>query len=104
MTDEVERNFFARCPPEKRPLHMREGTAANSVSSKAHAKDKDVEQVNDADNPTPVSVYDESLFKAVFVTFKRRIFGSGLLLLVSGEKLKFCIVIMLFILVFPCLL
>lgn len=38
----------------------------------------------EASSTTP-STYDESLFKALYQTFKRRIWGSGILLLVSGS-------------------
>jgi len=77
ITDAVEQNYYSRCPPEKRPFFMRD-TASPSV-----ALQKD-ENHHATEHPATSSTYDESLFKTMMQTFKRRIWASGLLLLASG--------------------
>ncbi|KDR79232.1 hypothetical protein GALMADRAFT_243140 [Galerina marginata CBS 339.88] len=73
LTDTLEQNYYSRCPPETRPLYMRSRTgkpAPDNSDAKSKASEKEPE-------------YDESLFKALYYTFKGRILGGGLLLVMS---------------------
>ncbi|KAF8884414.1 multidrug resistance-associated ABC transporter [Gymnopilus junonius] len=83
LTDAVEKNYYARCPPEKRPFHMREGYERDSTSS----DEKEQPEKDKEPNAQEGAKYDESLFKALLQTFKRRILGGGLLLLM-GDTLN----------------
>jgi ATP-binding cassette subfamily C (CFTR/MRP) protein 1 len=78
-----------RCPPEKRPLFMRNAAANDSevtaIVTEANINEKMEYVPGPEANSTTASTYDESLFKALYQTFKRRIWGSGILLLVSGS-------------------
>jgi hypothetical protein len=77
VTDVLEKNYYSRCPPEKRPFFMCD-TASPSE------KDEKNEATEDPTNPATPATYEESLFKAILQTFKRRIWASSLLLLASG--------------------
>ncbi|KAF8192931.1 multidrug resistance-associated ABC transporter [Pholiota molesta] len=87
LTDAMERNFYMRCPPEKRPLFMRNAAANDSevtaIVTEANINEKMEYVPGPEASSTTASTYDESLFKALYQTFKRRIWGSGILLLVS---------------------
>ncbi|KAF9474643.1 hypothetical protein BDN70DRAFT_884571 [Pholiota conissans] len=88
LTDTMERNFYARCPPEKRPLFMRDVAADRNASATAVVTDMEtsekVEYVTHEESPPAgTAIYDESLFKALLKSFKRRVWGSGILLFVS---------------------
>ncbi|KIM43746.1 hypothetical protein M413DRAFT_443652 [Hebeloma cylindrosporum] len=79
LTDAVEQYYYERCPPEKRPFFMRD-TASPSVPLQ---NDEKQEAIEDPVIPATAPTYDESLLQAIHQTFKRRIWASGLLLLVS---------------------
>ncbi|PPQ81309.1 hypothetical protein CVT26_015196, partial [Gymnopilus dilepis] len=81
LADAVERNYYARCPPGKRPFHMRE-----VQDEKASSDNNEKAEVRQEQDAKKAPLYDESLFKAVYQTFKRRILGAGLLL-VLGDTL-----------------
>ena len=80
MTDTVEKNFYRRCPPEKRPLHLR---AELRTEDEPPLSDDDTEEA-----PTKAGVstktYDESLFKAIHRSFMKTIWVAGVLRLFSG--------------------
>ena len=69
----VEKNFYSRCSEEKRPFYLRGASSASEDSN-------DKEHIQPANR----EIYDESLFKAILITFKKRIFWSSVILLVSG--------------------
>jgi len=81
MAENVEQNFYSRCPPERRSLQFRDSTPA--------AKDEK-ESVDEKDPHPEEGKYDESLFGALHTTFKRRIWLAGLLLLAAGESFLVC--------------
>ena len=83
ITDAVEQNYYSRCPPEKRPFFMRDTASPSTIRVQ-----KD-ENHDATDDPATPPTYDESLFKAIVQTFKRRIWASGLLLLASGAWTTF---------------
>ncbi|PPR03716.1 hypothetical protein CVT24_007391 [Panaeolus cyanescens] len=99
ITQNVERNFYTRCPPEKRPRYMREhsdDTPVISPTSSLDEKGKDKEESNnlppDASKESnkkgkknAKSPYDESLFKAIHRTFFTRIWIAGFLKLISDS-------------------
>ncbi|KAJ3517101.1 hypothetical protein NLJ89_g715 [Agrocybe chaxingu] len=83
ITNEVEANFYARCPPEKRPPFMRDSKSEEEETEKNSEPEKgeDIEGTPAATGQQPV--YDQSLFKALHKTFFRRIWSSAFLLLAS---------------------
>ncbi|CAA7257506.1 unnamed protein product [Cyclocybe aegerita] len=82
ITNEVEANFYARCPPEKRPLFMRDSKSEEGGKAFSEPeKGKDIEGTPATTGQQPI--YDESLFKALHKTFFRRIWSSAFLLLAS---------------------
>lgn len=56
--------------------------------------DEKQEATEDPATPVITPIYDESLFKAILQTFKRRILASGLLLLASGAEYLFSMTIL----------
>ncbi|KAF8960708.1 ATP-dependent bile acid permease [Flammula alnicola] len=88
ITDTVERNYYSRCPPEKRPLFMRDTVSDDykpptMTATAMQDREEKEETKSTADSPQKPSPYDESLFKALCLAFKPRIWGSGILLLAS---------------------
>ncbi|KAF5310093.1 hypothetical protein D9619_010353 [Psilocybe cf. subviscida] len=89
ITDNVELNFYNRCPPEKRPRHMR----ASDVELESKSSHTTVLDEKQAPSPTRKSrwpfgkkdkpLYDESLFLAIHRTFFKRIWIAGILKLLS---------------------
>ena len=113
--DDIEKQFYARCPPEKRPRHLKGDIASDyasevddeassekdsgiHASSSSGAVAKDVEgsetpgrglkrllssrkKVNIKPRGT---VYDESIFRAIYHVFLTKIWVSGILKLLSG--------------------
>ncbi|KAJ2916152.1 hypothetical protein MD484_g4261, partial [Candolleomyces efflorescens] len=83
VTDRVERNFYSRCSPEKRPLHLRE--ELESVNEDLPDDDAKLEKgvIEDAEvSPTPLKrqpVYNESLFGALHQTFLQPLWIAGFL-------------------------
>lgn len=70
LANEIETSFYLRCSEEKRPSYLRQPSPTK-----------------DADRTALKGViYDESLFKAILNTFKKRIFWSSILLFVSGTN------------------
>ena len=98
ITADVERNFYSRCPSNKRPASMHhlpsDTPLSDSELSKAESlstfteekadKPEDVEPSSKTEQTT--KKYDESLFKALHRTFIKRIWFSAILLVVSGER------------------
>ena len=88
VTERVERNFYSRCSPEKRPLHLRE--ELESVNEPPSDDDAKLEKgvVEDAEvSPTPSKrqpVYNESLFGALHQTFLQPLWIAGFLKLFAG--------------------
>ena len=88
----LERNFYERCPPEKRPGFLRPQEAPTSTDEVAHEK-VDTEVTNDgvpADlekNAKGRQVYDESLVFALEKTFRYHFWLGGLLQLIGGMYL-----------------
>ncbi|KAJ8082656.1 hypothetical protein PM082_008512 [Marasmius tenuissimus] len=79
LTDELETNFFNRCPPEHRPLtflqQARNSTDTKDSSSAASGKGDGEQNVTSTDSKK----YDSSLAKAVLYTFRWSIITSGIL-------------------------
>lgn len=104
LTTEVERNFYARCPPEKRPKSKYyESTSTTSLpDQKADAETGKGEEAQDATLDIRDSTrswfwkwpkikssldgqnYDSSLIKALHKTFFTRWWIAGLLKLIAG--------------------
>ena len=76
LANSMERSFYLRCSEEKRPPYLR------GVFPVPKDSDSDVESAGR-------EIHDESLFKAIFNNFRRRIFWSSVILLVSGEYMNF---------------
>jgi ATP-binding cassette, subfamily C (CFTR/MRP), member 1 len=108
LTNNVEANFYARCPPDKRPalLHTKlaaddgSETQAPSTDEKGKAKSPDPEKaladvtlkaqkrscfrMKSRSSDTDAKVYDSSFVKALHATFWFRWWGAGLLKLLAG--------------------
>ncbi|THU93933.1 multidrug resistance-associated ABC transporter [Dendrothele bispora CBS 962.96] len=112
LSDRVEFSFFSRCPPEKRPWHLREklrrpdetiddnlSETVDEKSDDAPAKELETSIKSDSKPrrswfgrrkrapKKPKSKYDSSLVKALFMTFRIRWLLSGLLKL-CADTLK----------------
>ena len=104
ITVDVERNFYSRCPSNKRPAYMRhlpsdspisdsKPELGNTESLSAVIEEKGGEEKGDQNgNVEPSKTeqsakkYDESLFKALHRTFFKRIWASAFLLVISGKR------------------
>ncbi|KAG5647496.1 hypothetical protein DXG03_009433 [Asterophora parasitica] len=81
ITDDVERKYYARCPPEKRPKAFRENQPTTApLSEKALERNAGRRQAN---VPEKQPVYDESIFKALHTSFFKRIWIAGILHLIA---------------------
>ncbi|KAG7091281.1 hypothetical protein E1B28_010329 [Marasmius oreades] len=80
LTDQVEAAFYARCPPEQRPLAFR-GKTLDSDS------DKGVKEEEITEESTHDGKYDASVTKALYSVFFGRWWFAGLLQL-CGDTLK----------------
>lgn len=113
IADNIEKNFYMRCPPEKRPRHMKPFSSASKMASPKRASEEeesgkeenstprgDTSSTQTAVGPEPVTSrswlgrclgrkskpqYDESLFLAIIHTFSTRIWTAGILKLLSGK-------------------
>jgi ATP-binding cassette, subfamily C (CFTR/MRP), member 1 len=85
MAEKLEQNFYARCPPEKRPLYMQDFSASGSMPSAASTSDGKQELRGDENDTTKKSPYDSSLAKALHKTFMAPIWLGGIFLLLSGK-------------------
>jgi len=87
LTDELEANFFNRCPPEHRPLTFvepeRQSTDTKDSSSAKNGGKADDPQDRSSAEAKP---YDSSLAKALLYTFRWSIITSGILKLFAGTK------------------
>ena len=91
LTADLEKNFYARCPPEKRPIFIHEGSAketddqsTTSGSKESHsAEDKEKGDTKVESNSKPPK-YDASLVKAIHTTFFWRWWAAGALKFCSG--------------------
>jgi ATP-binding cassette subfamily C (CFTR/MRP) protein 1 len=83
----LERNFFARCPPHKRPRHLREG---QDIARSETISDEKLEEGQNDQTPEDVAaskkVYDESLVFAMEKTFRRQFWIGGILQLIGGMR------------------
>ncbi|KAF8915697.1 multidrug resistance-associated ABC transporter [Mucidula mucida] len=79
LADEIEVNFYSRCPPDERPVSLR-----HKIPDSLHEK-RDDEKRKDA-FLRPLK-YDKSLPKALHQTFFFRFWASGILKL-FGDTLK----------------
>ena len=99
ITADVERNFYSRCPPNKRPAHMHrlasdtshsdsdpEPRKTESQSPVSEEKDDKPGNVESSETEETAKKYDESLFKALHRTFFKRIWVSAVLLVISGKR------------------
>ena len=99
ITADVERNFYSRCPPNKRPAHMHrlasdtshsdsdpEPRKTESQSPVSEEKDDKPGNVETSETEETAKKYDESLFKALHSTFFKRIWVSAVLLVISGKR------------------
>ncbi|KAF7982734.1 hypothetical protein HWV62_26606 [Athelia sp. TMB] len=105
LSTEVERNFYARCPPEKRPAqyHTQTTAADSSSSSDTHVDDEKAAEGAHAESSTQKkrsrfdrkpktfekdedgkTKYDSSLMKAVHRTFFVQWWTAGLLLFIGN--------------------
>ena len=108
ITDVVEANFFSRCEPEKRPLHLKEKLRELQVDddpseiSPSSTKEEDTigtgtEKVHSPRAPqkwystcfrgrrSRKPKYDASLVKTLYNTFLFKFWASGILKLFSGK-------------------
>ncbi|TFK36264.1 cadmium ion transporter [Crucibulum laeve] len=79
VTDKVEANFYARCPPEKRPNFLRNKYGNDAQPAPEPSNEHEASAKGKASKPQ----YDESLFKSLHHTFFREIWVSGALKLFS---------------------
>ncbi|KAG7095244.1 hypothetical protein E1B28_006018 [Marasmius oreades] len=84
VTNELETNFFSRCPPENRPSFLVKESEFSTAFQKAF------ETKNSLPSETPPSLagsrnshYDSSLAKAILRTFRESIVISGIFKLLS---------------------
>src|SRR5262245_22331199 len=84
IADQVETNFFQRCPPEQRPAFLR----ANDTLSPPSFKDTDIDSISEGvgHRKKEKPVYDSSLMKALNQTFFYRWWFAGLLKFGSGTS------------------
>jgi hypothetical protein len=88
VTERVERNFYNRCSPEKRPLHLRE--ELENVHESLPDDDAKLEKGVVVDPELPPNqpkkqpVYNESLFGALHQTFLQPLWIAGFLKLFAG--------------------
>ncbi|KAL0958935.1 hypothetical protein HGRIS_014251 [Hohenbuehelia grisea] len=91
LTDRVERLFYARCPPEQRPIAFRaKSSRTNDIDS--HATEKDLgdtkgDGINSKSEGAKKSQYDSSLFKALHRAFIVRWWIAGFMHLI-GDTLR----------------
>ena len=98
ITDDVEHNFYSRCPSNKRPafMHRLPSETPLSDSELGKTESKLEEKVDKPGNVVPnetvqaTKKYDESLFKALHHTFFKRIWVSAFLLVISGKRKSSC--------------
>ena len=110
ITVDIERNFYSRCPPNKRPAYLHrlpsdaplshsepelgktesmgavgegKGDKTSAVSEEKGDQTGNVEPSKTEENSKK---YDESLFKALHRTFFKRIWISAVLLVASGKR------------------
>lgn len=100
ITDDLESNFYSRCPPESRPRHLREHfpdsaevspspteiELEDSPSKYNKEKGKKLPAESEGNPSTPK--YDSSFPKALHKTFFNRIWAAGFLKLASGELIS----------------
>ena len=99
ITADVERNFYSRCPSNKRPAFMNRLPSDTPLSdSKPElGKTESLTAISEEKGDKPGNVepskteqttkkYDESLFKALHHTFFKRIWASAFLLVISGKR------------------
>ena len=94
ITSDVERNFYSRCPSNKRPAFMHRLPSETPLSdselgkteSKLEEKVDEPEKVEPSKTEQTAKKYDESLFKALHHTFFKRIWATAVLLVVSGKR------------------
>jgi hypothetical protein len=81
----LERNFYARCPPHKRPRHLRE---SQDLPPSETVSDEKLEEGQKAETPEDAAAtkkaYDESLVFAMEKTFRRQFWIGGILQLIGG--------------------
>lgn len=82
LTEELEKNFYARCPPEKRPVFTQEipveGHDDQSTSRDNGGK------IQSQEDKSKAPKYDASLVKAIHATFFWHWWGAGALKFCSG--------------------
>ncbi|KAK7002404.1 oligomycin resistance ATP-dependent permease YOR1 [Favolaschia claudopus] len=101
LAEKLQQNFYARCPPEKRPLYMQEsGSSPKPAPENESASNLEQIKVNgsgatdnskDAKSGKPTqekqkeekSPYDSSLSQALHTTFLTPFWLSGILLLIA---------------------
>ncbi|KAJ7714243.1 multidrug resistance-associated ABC transporter [Mycena maculata] len=80
MAQKLQDSFYARCPPEKRPLYMQDSGSSSEPSV------SDAKQETKFDDPKAKkhkSPYDSSLGKALHGTFFTPFWTAGVLLLIA---------------------
>ena len=100
ITVNVERNFYSRCSPDKRPAFLRTLHSDTPLNDSNIDKTESINVVSEEEKPGNVEPskpkkttgteksrekHDESLFKALHHTFFKRIWFSAILLVVSGK-------------------
>ncbi|KAJ7893786.1 multidrug resistance-associated ABC transporter [Mycena leptocephala] len=80
MAQNFQDNFYARCPPEKRPLHMQD-SGSSSEPSVSDAKQET--KLDDPKAKKPKSPYDSSLGKALHGTLFTPFWTAGVFLLIA---------------------
>jgi ATP-binding cassette, subfamily C (CFTR/MRP), member 1 len=85
----LERNFYARCPPHKRPRHLQENQDVLTPHSETISNEK-LEEGQTDQTPEEIAAskkaFDESLVFAMEKTFRRQFWIGGVLQLVGGMR------------------
>ncbi|PBK66109.1 multidrug resistance-associated ABC transporter [Armillaria solidipes] len=89
ITDDVEINFYSRCPPEQRPFHLRHKLSndVEDLQSSKESLDDDEKVAPDTKKKSRRTEYDSSLTKALHRTFLIRFWTGGICKL-AGDTLK----------------
>jgi hypothetical protein len=94
----LEHNFYARCPPEKRPRYIREQDVFTPGKEKGKELDLSApngDDMEDVEAQRPLTkeeekrrkkMYDESLVFALEKTFRYNFWMGGILQLIGGES------------------
>ncbi|KAF9269804.1 multidrug resistance-associated ABC transporter [Marasmius fiardii PR-910] len=85
ITNELESNFFARCPPEKRPHFLTKTPGISTAEQKGSETEMSIpsEKQPPSAEGSKSAQHDSSLGKSILFTFRRSVVITGLLKLCS---------------------